>query len=290
MKVLVTGGSGLAGMAIAEDLTGHGYEVVRADRTAPPDAPDTRGQAGASAVRFVDTTDPGQVISAMQGCDAVVHMAAIPNPRMASEFEVFRVNMLSNWAVLEAAEIHDVRKIVMASSVNAIGAVFSKEITPRPYFPIDEEQPTFAEDAYSQSKWLGEEMALAFARRRPGVVQIASMCFHGLLTKERQSELGTRAAAGVLDEAGPKHFWGWVDLEEAAVACRLAIEKDWDGHEAFFINASDTSSSIPTLNLIRDAYPDSEIRGRLDGFTSAISNEKAKRMLGWKPRATWRDA
>lgn len=43
MKVLVTGGAGLAGTAIADDLVSHGHEVVRADRNAPPDAPHTRG-------------------------------------------------------------------------------------------------------------------------------------------------------------------------------------------------------------------------------------------------------
>ena len=51
---------------------------------------------------------------------------AIPNPLMAPEHEVFRVNMVSNWNVLEAAEIHDIPKLALASSVNAIGAVFSK--------------------------------------------------------------------------------------------------------------------------------------------------------------------
>ncbi len=288
MKVLVTGGAGLAGMAITKDLTANGYEVVRADRVAPSDAPLTRGQAGESTFKFVDTTDLGQVISAMQGCDAVIHMAAIPNPRMASEAEVFRVNMLSNWAVLEAAEMHGVRKIVMASSVNAVGAVFSKGITPRPYFPIDEEQPTFAEDAYSQSKWLGEEMADAFVRRRPGELQIASMRFHGLLTQERRGEMKARTDDGTPDENASKHFWGWVDLDEAAVACRLAIETDWEGHEAFFINAPDTSSHTPTIDLVHESYPDAEIKGDLEGFTSAISVEKARRVLGWDPKVTWR--
>jgi len=290
MKVLVTGGAGLAGTAIAEELVKHGYTVLRADHVPPVDDPLTRGEPGPSSFKFVDTTDAAQVISAMQGCDAVIHMAAIPNPRMASEFEVFRVNMLSNWAVLEAAEIHGIQKVVMASSVNAIGAVFSKGITPRPYFPIDEEHPTFAEDSYSQSKWLGEEMAEAFVRRRPGEVQIASMRFHGLLTKERQAALQTRAATGTTDENAPKHFWGWTDLEEAAVACRLAIEKDWDGHEAFFINSADTSSSTPTIDLVRDAYPDAEIKGNLEGFATAISIDKARRILGWEPKVTWREA
>ncbi|MDP6822794.1 MAG: NAD(P)-dependent oxidoreductase [Dehalococcoidia bacterium] len=290
MKVLVTGGAGLAGTAIADDLVSHGYEVVRADRSAPPDAPDTRGKAGESAFKFVDTTDIGQVTSAMRGCDAVIHMAAITNPNIASEFEVFRVNMLSNWAVLESAEIHGVRKIVMASSVNAIGAVYSMDITSRPYFPIDEEQSTLAEDAYSQSKWLGEEMAEAFVRRRPGGVQIASMRFHALLTRERQAEMRSRVGEGMIDEKAPKHFWGWTDLEEAATACRLAIEKDWDGHEAFFINAPDTSANVPTIDLVREAYPDAEIRGDLEGYNSALSIEKARRVLGWNPRVAWREA
>ena len=46
MKVLVTGGSGLAGSAIAEELVQHGYEVLKADHVAPADAPLTRGRAG----------------------------------------------------------------------------------------------------------------------------------------------------------------------------------------------------------------------------------------------------
>jgi len=289
MKILLTGGSGLAGKAITDELVAHGYEMVRVDRVAPPDVPNTRGQAGSSTFKFVDTTDMAQVTSAMAGCDAVIHMAAITNPLIMSEFEVFKINMLSNWAVLEAAEIHGIKKIVMASSVNAIGAVFSKGITPRPYFPIDEEHPTFAEDAYSQSKWLGEEMAEAFVRRRSGDVQIASMRFHGLLTEARQSDMRAGVAGGNVVDSAPKHFWGWTDLIEAAVACRLAVETDWDGHEAFFINGADTSSNVPTIDLVREMYPDAEIKGDLEGFKSAISIEKARRVLGWEPKATWRE-
>ena len=61
-----------------------------------------------------------------KGADAIIHMAAIPNPIMAPEHEVFRVKMVSNWNVLGATEIHDIPKLALASSVNAIGAVFSK--------------------------------------------------------------------------------------------------------------------------------------------------------------------
>ena len=56
----------------------------------------------------------------MAGCDRVVHLAAIPNPLVASEWEVLRVNTMSNWAVLEAAEKHEIGNIVMSSNINAI--------------------------------------------------------------------------------------------------------------------------------------------------------------------------
>ena len=98
MKILVTRWAGLAGSAIAHELVNHGYEVLRADNVAPAEVSLTSGQAGASSFKFVETTDAAEVISAMQGCDPVIHMAAVPNPRMASEFEGFRVNMLPNRA------------------------------------------------------------------------------------------------------------------------------------------------------------------------------------------------
>ncbi|MDA1280419.1 MAG: NAD(P)-dependent oxidoreductase [Chloroflexi bacterium] len=286
--VFVTGSTGRAGQYIVKDLLDHGYEVVGVDKNPP---------GGTSAIRaadytfkIVDVTDFGQVLSAMKGCDAIIHMAAIPNPIMAPEHEVFRVNMTSNWNVLEAAEVHKVDRVVLASSINAVGAVFSKGITPRPYFPMDEDHPTYAEDAYSQSKWLGEEIADAFVRRRPGKVQIASMRFHGLMDRERQTALNARPERGGAHGNNAKHFWGWTDIAEAARACVLAIEVDFGGHEAFFINGEDTSADEPTEQLISAVYPEAEIRTPMPGHRSAISVEKAKRLLGWEPKVTWRDA
>ena len=65
--------------------------------------PPTLGEA---AFIRTDATDLGQMVAVMKGADAVIHMAAIPNPLIAPEHEVFRVNMTSDWNVLEAAEIH----------------------------------------------------------------------------------------------------------------------------------------------------------------------------------------
>ncbi len=288
MKVLVTGGSGLAGSHITPLLLGAGHEVVSVD-TRPPDGgfPGVGQTTGARYVQ-VDTTDYGQVVAVTKGVDAVVHLAAIPNPLWRPEHEVFRVNMLSNWNVLEAAELHGVPKVVMASSINAIGGSFW-ERQPREYFPFDEQMPTKAADAYAQSKWLGEEMAQAFCRRRP--MQVASLRYHGLWSRERQADWNAGAEKGSQDaERYARNYWSWVDLDEAAMAAVSAIEKDWAGHEAFFIQADDSVATTPTEELLDRWYPEAERKTRIPGFGSPISNEKAKRVLGWFPRVTWRDA
>ena len=286
--VFVTGSSGRAGKHIVDDLLEHGYDVVGVDVNTSASTVAVR--SAGFTFKTIDVTDYGQVISAMKGCQAVIHMAAIPNPVMAPEHVVFRVNMTSNWNVLEAAEVLHIEKIVLASSINAVGAVFSRGITPRPYFPMDEHHPTFAEDSYSLSKWLGEEMAEAFVRRRPGKVQIASMRFHGLMDRERQAALNAAPERSGAHGNNAKHFWGWTDMVEAARACVLAIEVDFGGHEAFFINGEDTSADEPTEELIKMVYPDAEIRSPMPGNTTAISVDKAKRLLGWEPKVTWRDA
>ena len=283
-KVLVTGGSGKMGQVIIGDLLANGYEVVSTDHKKPKI---TEGFEFIPA----DVTDPDEAMRVMEGCDKVIHMAAIPNPLIASEWEVLRVNTMSNWAVLEAAEKHGIRNIVMASSINAVGASFSRHRVSRPYFPIDEEQDTLCQDSYAMSKWYGEIMADTFVRRNPGKMQIASMRFHWLGHKheqlERKNARGTYLTNPLRRNA--MDFWGYSDIEEAAVACRLALEKKWDGHEAFFINATDTFIEVPTEEAIAMAHPDSEIRTPLPGFTSAISPAKAKRILGWEQQHSWRD-
>ncbi len=283
-KVLVTGGSGKMGQVIIRDLLGNGYEVVSTDRK-PPKSTD--------GFEFIeaDVTDPDEALRVMEGCEKVIHMAAIPNPLIASEWEVLRVNTMSNWAVLEAAEHFAICNIVMASSINAIGAAFSRNRVSRPYFPLDEEQGTLCQDSYAMSKWYGEIMADTFIRRNPGKMQIASMRFHWLGSQAEQKarkEANDPSMVNPLRRNG-MDFWGYSDIEESAAACRLALEKEWDGHEAFFINAQDTFLEVPTEEAIAMAYPDAEIREPLPGFASAISPKKAERILGWKQTRSWRD-
>ena len=181
-----------------------GYEVVVADRVSPAEQSRTYGKGPgpayrATAVEFkqVDVTDLGQVVSVTADADAIVHMAAYPSPGPVTEDIVFRTNVMNNWNILEAAEMNGIKKIVMASSINALGASFGDH-QPVDYFPLDENHRTRAQDAYAQSKWIGEQMGDAFARRRPGGVQIASFRFHLLVGP---TEFGMGGMGPAADEA-----------------------------------------------------------------------------------------
>src|SRR5665811_1321768 len=92
MKIVVTGGSGKAGTHVVEDLVEHGHEVLNVDRAASsdPDAP----------TLVADLTDLGQTIEALDGADAVAHLAAIPAPNILPDGETFRINAMSTYLSL----------------------------------------------------------------------------------------------------------------------------------------------------------------------------------------------
>ena len=92
-RIALTGGNGKLGRAVARDLTDHGYEVTILDRVAAP---------GMAKEEFtvVDLTDYGQVVGALAGVDdrhggvdAVVHLAAIPAPGLATNAATFHNNV-----------------------------------------------------------------------------------------------------------------------------------------------------------------------------------------------------
>ena len=84
-------------------------------------------------------------------------------------------------------------------------------------------------------------------------------------------------------------FFSYTDRRDAAKSCRLSIENDWKGHEAFFISSSDTTSNIPSSELINIAYPGVKLNQKFKENESLISISKAKKFMNWEPEYSWRD-
>ncbi len=273
MRILVTGGSGRLGRFAIADLLAHGHEVVNADRRPP---------TGEATDRYVETDlgDVGQVLGALHGCDAVLHLGAIPSPYRHADEVVFGNNTRATFAVLQAASLLGVRRAAIASSVSAYGMAWTPKRFAPLYVPLDEAHPMLPHDPYGLSKEVDERTAEMF-HRRTGMT-VAALRFHWVALPE---ELGNLGAVRTLDPAGmATNLWGYVDARDAGSACRLALETEGFGFEAFNIAAADTLIPEATEDLVRRHLPDTEIRGSLPGTSSGFAIEKAARVLGWTPR------
>jgi nucleoside-diphosphate-sugar epimerase len=274
--VVVTGGAGKAGRAVVADLLEHGYDVVSVDVLRDPTL--TEGQQ-----LVADLTDYGETVDALKGADAVVHLAAIPAPGLKPDELTFRVNTTSTYNVFAAAQLLGLRRVVWASSETTLGLPFEREL-PR-YAPIDEEHPLLPESSYALSKVVSEEMARQFSRWR-GTPHV------GLRFSNVMEPHDYERFPGFWDDVQLRRWnlWGYVDARDVAQSCRLALDADLSGAEAFIIAAADTVMNRPSADLMADAYPDVELRGDVGEFDTLLSIEKARRQLGYEPAFSWRDA
>jgi nucleoside-diphosphate-sugar epimerase len=271
MRIAVTGGNGDLARVLIPMLIQAGHSVVSIDRALPAPTP---GNPLGSRALVVDVTDFGQVVAAMQGCDGVIHLAAHRTPMNAPAPKVFADNTQGSYNVLLAAEILGMSHVCMASSINAIGGVFSK--SPRyDYLPLDEQHPCYAEDPYSLSKWVLEIQGDTFARRRDNVA-ISSMRFHGIVPREFALKNWDNTEPGI------KHLWAYVHPQAAARACMAAMQVEWRGHEVFYIVAPTAASIADSASLAAQYYPNAERRPQLTGNAGFFDCSKAERLLGWR--------
>lgn len=165
MKVLITGGAGFIGKAVTERLLAHGWEVRSIDVAPTVDIEDIE-------YTQCDIRDYAAVREQVRGCQAIVHMGAVPRPQLAPGHEVFDINVSGTFNVFEAADAEGIKRVVQASSINAIGGVYNLTDLAVQYFPLDEQHPPFNTDPYSFSKQTIEEIG-RYYWRRSGISSVA---------------------------------------------------------------------------------------------------------------------
>ena len=212
-RVLLTGAAGHIGRATAARLIVAGWDVRAIDLA--PDA-----EIAGAEYRRCDILNYADVLAAMQGCDAVIHMAAIRNPGLAPGHDVFRVNAAGTFNVFEAAAAVGIRRVVQASSINALGCYYNLGDFAPQYFPIDEAHPSLTTDPYSLSKVVGESIG-AYYWRRDGLSSIA-LRFPGVPPPDYLQTEGYRQRRAVAHRALDE----LVSLPEAEQQARLAAGRE----------------------------------------------------------------
>ncbi|WP_376743218.1 NAD-dependent epimerase/dehydratase family protein [Ensifer canadensis] len=289
-RIIFTGGSGKAGRHVVQYLIEQGHQVLNLD-TRPLDNPKVR-------TLITDITDSGQVFNALssytglhefdpslrpQPIDAVVHFAAIPRIMIAPDNELFRVNALGTYNVIEAAVKLGIRKVIMASSETTYGLVFANEPRSPRYFPLDEEYDVDPMDSYALSKVVNEQTARAFALRS-GFDIYALRIGNVIEPSEYKLFPGWFANPGFRKRIA----WSYIDARDLGQITLRAIEKDGLGFQIFNAANDDTSSDLPTRELIDRFYPGVPLKRELGEFETLLSNWKARDILGFRSEHGWR--
>ncbi|HZQ25568.1 MAG TPA: hopanoid-associated sugar epimerase [Terriglobales bacterium] len=157
MRAFVTGASGFVGSHVAQVLN-----EQRADlRLLVRSTSDLRNLQALSAERVVgDLRIPDSYEKALQGCDAVFHVAADYRLWIRDPEQMYRSNVDGTRGLLEAAQRNGVRRVVYTSSVATMGFTGSGS-------SADENSPVSLKEMigdYKRSKFMAEELALRQGR------------------------------------------------------------------------------------------------------------------------------
>lgn len=240
MKILVTGCSGYVGRAAVAFLLAHDHEIRGVDLVNP----------GISEIEFqsVDLFDVDALRQSCVGMEAILHLAGIPGPSVPAE-KVFTLNCAGTFNVYTAAAACDIRRVVVASSIHAIGYFFGIKPFELSYLPVDENHPKSPTDSYSFSKQITEDIGDYFWRRNS--ISSASLRFgagwhNPHLTRREETDTFRRAQAHL------DHLASLPTSEALASIAQSQVEFDALRSSGVFEGAVPHSQSLnsPELRLI----------------------------------------
>lgn len=271
--MLVTGAAGKIGTACTALLLRSGLEVVALSPSYPPGFGATRSIVG-------DATSENDVRQALDGVDAVVHLAAIPHPDHAPAYDVYRTNVNSTFNVLSQAGERGITRAIIASSINAFGVPMNPHAHAPAYMPIDEDIPADIADPYSLSKF-SDELTAVMAWRRWGI-DVVAFRFPIVDSVEQLSRY--RDALARSPRAAAKEGWAYLRLEDAARAVLTAVNSTLTGAHVINLSASDTLVDRPTAELLADYLPGVPVRRPIEGVGALIDTSRARELLGFVPQ------
>jgi len=297
MKILITGADGFIGSHLVEALVREGHEIrafvlynsFNSWGWLEQCAADVKG---GFEVFTGDIRDPNGVRTAMKGCDAVMHLAAliaIPYSYHSPDTYV-DTNIKGTLNVVQAARELGVSKVVHTSTSEVYG-------TAR-FVPITEEHPLQGQSPYSASKIGADQIAMSFNTSfatpvtilRPfntyGPRQSARAVIPTIITQiangSRQIKLGA---------VHPTRDFNFVADTVAGFSAALASDKGIGEviniGSNFEISIGDTARTIAEvmeakIEIITDEQRLRPAKSEVERLWA--SNAKARELLGWQPQ------
>lgn len=302
-RSLVTGAHGFVASHLVAALLLRGDEVCVLDRPDPRIADvggprlsglDLLGLRDQVELAEGDLRDADSVAAAVDGCDAVFHLAAqtIVGVARESPLETLEVNVRGAWNVFEACRAHSVARVVFASSDKVYGA--------SPELPYREDFPLRAAYPYDASKAAADIIARSYANayglplavtRFANIYGGGDLNFSRLIPETTIAVLDGRPPVIRSDGSPERDFLHADDAVAAYLAIEAALDQGEARGEAFNAGGERPHSVREVVDLIAataaagiepeylgSGTPDGEIDRQF------VDSSKLRELTGWKPR------
>jgi nucleoside-diphosphate-sugar epimerase len=301
-RYLVTGGAGFIGSHLAAELIAQGHSVRVLDNLSTGLAENV--PRGADFVEG-DLVDPLAVETAVEGCEVVLHQAAIPSvPRSISEPRPSHVaNIDGTFNLLLAARDAGVRRVVYAASSSAYGDTL--------VLPKVETMPASPQSPYALQKHVGETYCQLFTKLYGletvavryfnvfGPRQNPSSPYSGVLSLFIKAAL-TGSSPTIFGDGEQTRDFTYVDNvvdgvlravhapsasgEVINVACggRISLNQAWASLEGILGPLPRPLHNLPRPGDVRDSQADIEKAYSLLGYRPSISFDDGLRLtMDW---------
>src|SRR4051812_1702723 len=287
LRVLVTGGSGFIGSHVVDVLLSHGHVRVNFDRAEPP----YHSPGVLEAVRG-EATDVEAMAAAMDGCDAVIRLAAMGdvNDVQADPVGAEEANSHATLAVLEAARRAGVGRVVYGSTIWVYSDCSATEVCEETLLPAPAH-------LYTATKLAGELYCRSYAELYG--VEYTVLRF-GIPYGPRARDATVLAAftrkalagepltvAGSGDQT--RRFVYVEDLADGVVR-GLAPEA---ANRVYNLTGTETTTILEIAEAVREFVGDAEIvhtPARAGDFGGKeVSSARALDELGWAPATPFRE-
>ena len=251
-QLLITGGAGFIGSNFAKTSINRGWKVRILDKlsTGLQSIADELELNGAEII-IGDIRDELLLDEAMNGCDAVVHLAAqvsvplsVSNPE-----ETMSINVDGTSKVIAACLKHGVKRLIIASSAAVYGETES--------LPLKEEDAGHILSPYAESKWENETQIID--ARKKGLQATALRFFNVYGVGQRPDgayaavipKFADMMAQGIVPQINGDGLQtrDFVHVHDVCEAVYSLIEGDWKADKFHVYNVA-TQTKITLLELV----------------------------------------